>query len=86
VKRLLLLLPMVAACGKFEDPAIVIDLRTLSMVAQPPEQLVPYTPGMLPDPSMIHLVPVQICGLVADPGASRSLDWVMTACPPICVT
>jgi hypothetical protein len=71
-----------AGCGKFEDPAIVIDLRALAMVAQPPEQLIPYTPGKLPDPTMVHVVPVQICGLVADPGADRSLDWQMTACPP----
>jgi hypothetical protein len=82
VKRFILIAVLLAGCGKFQDPAIVIDLRTLSMVAQPPEQLVPYTPGKLPDPSMIHLSPVQICGLVADPGAERSLDYVMTACPP----
>jgi hypothetical protein len=82
VKRICALALLLGACGKFEDPAIVIDLRALSMVAQPPEQLIPYTPTMPPDPSQIHLVPVQICALIADPAAQRMLDFEMIACPP----
>src|SRR5262249_18781507 len=82
VKRLSFLLALAAGCGKFEDPAIVIDLRTLAMVAEPPEQLIPFTPTMPPNPADIHLAPIQICALVADPGAQRMLDFEMDACPP----
>jgi hypothetical protein len=87
VKKLLLLLACGAsasasACGKFEDPAIVIDLRPLAMTADPPEQLIPYDPQHPPDPATIQLAPVEICALIADPGAQRQLDFTMTACPP----
>jgi len=68
-----------AGCGQFEDPSIVIDLRVLGMVAVPPEQVVPVDPD---DPLDVSFDPVQVCALVADPGASRALTWSMTACPP----
>jgi hypothetical protein len=73
---------LVAGCGTFEDPAIVIDLRPLAMVASPPEQLLAYDPTMPPDPAKLHLVPVDVCALIADPGAMRGLEYTMTACPP----
>ncbi|HTJ47168.1 MAG TPA: hypothetical protein VL463_33935 [Kofleriaceae bacterium] len=82
MKKILLLSLLLGACGKFEDPTIVIDLRVLGMVAYPPEQLVPYDPNNPPDPSTIHLEHVYIGALVADPGASRALEYTMTACPP----
>jgi hypothetical protein len=72
---------IVGACGTFEDPSIVIDLRPLAIVADPPEQLIPYDPTKPPDPTTIHLAPVEICALIADPGAARSLEFTMTACP-----
>ena len=82
VKRALVIALLAGGCGKFQDPQIVIDLRALSMVAEPPEQLIPYTPSMPPNPADIHLVPIQICALIADPGAQRMLDYEMDACPP----
>jgi hypothetical protein len=52
------------------------------MAAEPPEQLVPFDPSQPLDPTQIHLAPVMMTALVADPGASRNLDYTMTACPP----
>lgn len=82
VMRFVIVIAVLAAgCGKFEDPAIVIDLRPLAMTANPVEQLIPYDPQHPPDPSTIQLAPVTICALVADPGATRQLEYTMTACP-----
>lgn len=67
------------ACGSFEDPAIVIDLRILAMTAEPPEQVVPFDPD---NPLATEFGPVEVCALVADPAATRGLSWTMTACPP----
>lgn len=66
-----------AGCGSFEDPAIVLDLRVLAMTAEPPEQVSPFDPA---DPLDVSFGPVEVCALVADPGASRGLAWSMTAC------
>lgn len=82
MKRFVVIAALFAGCGKFEDPAIVIDLRPLAMTAEPPEQLIPYDPQHPPDPTTIHLAPFEICALVADPGAQRTLEFTMTACPP----
>ena len=68
-----------AACGSFEDPAIVIDLRALAVVVDPPEQVVPFDPD---DPMALpELAPFEVCTLVADPGAVRGLAWSLTVCP-----
>lgn len=69
-----------AACGTFEDPAIVIDLRPLAMVADPTEYVIPFDPTNPPDPSEVVLEPFTITALVADPGVERALDWEMTMC------
>ncbi len=67
------------ACGDFDDPTIVYDLRVLGAIAEPPEILVPADPSAL-DPTM--LPEVEVCVLVADPGDSRDLSYAMKACPP----
>lgn len=73
-----------ACAGSLEDPAIVIDLRQLAIVATPPEQVVDLDITNLPDTpeefEALGLVDVEVCALVADPGASRRLSWRMTAC------
>lgn len=69
-------------CGSFEDPAIVIDLRVLAMVAEPPEVVADVDPD---DPGSVNLEDIDdvtVCALVADPTESRRLEWAMTACPP----
>jgi hypothetical protein len=67
-----------AACGTFEDPAIVIDLRALAVTAEPPEQVVPIDPD---NPFDITFAPFEISALVADP-FHRTLAWRLMACPP----
>jgi hypothetical protein len=68
-----------AACGSFEDPSIVLDLRILAMVAEPPEQVVVFDPQ---NPLATELDYVLVTALVADPAAQRGLTWSMTLCPP----
>ncbi len=74
------LLPILCgACGSFDDPAIVYDLRFLGAIAEPPEVLIPVDMETL-DPS--SLPEVEVCALFADPGDSRELNYAMVACPP----
>jgi hypothetical protein len=71
-----------AGCGKFQDPNVVVDLRTLAMRAEPPDQLidVDLTQPVMPAALLAQLVPAQVCALVADPSADRRLLWSMTLC------
>lgn len=71
-----------AGCGRFQDPNVVVDLRTLAMRADPPDQLidVDLTQPVMPAALLAQLVPTQVCALVADPGADRRLLWSMTLC------
>jgi len=71
-----------AACGSFEDPNVVIDLRVLAMAATPPDQVidVDLTQPVTPDVLLAQVMPTEVCALVADPGADRRLAWSMTAC------
>jgi hypothetical protein len=77
---------LAGACGSFEDPLIVIDLRILSITATPPEQVIPFDPQDPPegaeDFDELGLVDTEICGLIADPEASRGLSWRMSICAP----
>jgi len=69
---------LVGACGSFDDPAFVYDMRVLGAIAEPPEILVPANPDDI-DP--MALPEVRVCALVADPGDSRQLSYSMVACP-----
>lgn len=77
---------LAGACGSFEDPLIVIDLRVLAISAEPPEQVMPFDPQNPPDGpedfDELGLVDTQICSLIADPGTSRGLSWRMEVCAP----
>jgi hypothetical protein len=73
-------LGLAAGCGEFEDPAVVLDLRPLAMVASPTEYVIPFDPANPPDPEDVDLAPFEITALVADPAESRSLAWQMTLC------
>jgi hypothetical protein len=82
VRRIALLcaaLGGLAACGDFETPSIVLDLRMLGARGEPPEVVAPVDPD---NPRDIELVPVEMCALVADPGADRRLSYEMVACAP----
>ena len=80
MKRALLL--VLAACGSFEDPNVVIDLRVLALAASPPDQVVDVdlTQPIMPDALLAQLVPTQVCALIADPSLDRRLLWSMQAC------
>jgi hypothetical protein len=67
-----------AACGSFDDPAIVYDMRVLGAIAEPPEILVPVDPDAF-DP--LALPVIEVCALIADPGDSRALSYAIEACP-----
>jgi hypothetical protein len=71
-----------AACGSFEDPDIVIDLRVLAIAASPPDQVIDVDLSEPPTPETLlaQLVPTEVCALVADPGLERRLAWSMTVC------
>jgi hypothetical protein len=72
---------LAAGCGDFETPSIVLDLRTLGAIAEPPEVVATFDPQD-PEASIDELEEVQVCVLVADPTESRRLEWNMVACAP----
>ncbi|MBK9036358.1 MAG: hypothetical protein IPL61_34775 [Myxococcales bacterium] len=66
------------ACGSFEDPTIIIDLRPVAVVVEPPEQVVDVDPA---NPLAVTLSDVRVCAVVAEP-QRRPLAWTMMVCPP----
>ncbi|HVK85284.1 MAG TPA: hypothetical protein VM513_14300 [Kofleriaceae bacterium] len=80
MKRLLALCAL-AGCSVFEEPSIVLDLRVIGMVSEPPEQVVDVD---LADPMstaiLDQLVNVEVKAVVADPNKRRALRWTMTLC------
>jgi hypothetical protein len=85
VKALLLLVaPLwLAACGSFQDPNIVLDLRIIGAEASLPEQLVDVDLTMPPDGAMVlsQLQPSTVCALVSEPNVDERLHYTMTLCP-----
>ncbi len=82
-RKLLVCAGALAACGKFQDPNIAVDLRVLAMTASVPEQVVDVDPTN-PDISQLlpQLVASEVCALVTDPNsANRRLRWSMVLCP-----
>lgn len=71
-----------AACGRFQDPNVVVDLRVLAMSSSPPDQVidVDLTQPVSALTLLAQLVPTQVCALVADPTLERRLAWSLTAC------
>ena len=41
-RRSILFVLLAAGCGNFETPSIVLDLRTLGAIAEPPEVVAPF--------------------------------------------
>lgn len=72
-----------AACGSFQDPNVVVDLRVLAMRADPADQVVDVdlTRTVVPSELLAQLVPTQVCALIADPALDRRLAWSATMCP-----
>ena len=82
MRRALLALALAGCDTGFEDPEIVVDLRHLAAVAEPPEVVLPFDPSDPRAPAPEAFGEVEVCALVADPGASRRLAWQMDVCPP----
>ena len=76
------LLVMLAACGNFEDPDIVLDFRVLGISATVPEQIVDIdiTQPVQPTAVLEQLVDTKICVLISDKNFVRDLRWSMTLC------
>jgi len=81
VRRLLLLVPL-AACGKFEDPAIVIDLRPIAAVADVPEQVVDVdlTNPPSPDQVLAQLRDANVSFVLSDLNFDRGIRWHAELC------
>ncbi len=84
VRRIVLVLVLVlGACGKFQDPNIVVDLRIISMQATVPEQVIPIDFANPPSPTDViaQMVPSDVCATVADPSFDgRRLRYELTLC------
>jgi len=82
VKRAAILgVALLGACGSFEDPQIVLDLRYVAMTAEPPEQVFPFDPQDPPDSiEDLELVDFEVCARIGDPEGERGLDYVMHVC------
>ena len=77
-----LAIALLAGCGSFEDPNVVIDLRVLAMTADPPEQVVDVSQTTDPVTLLQQIVPAQVCALVADGNFQRDLRYTLTLCAP----
>jgi hypothetical protein len=67
-----------AACDTgFETPSIVLDLRVLAIVSDPPDVVVDVDPDDLLD---VELPPVTLRALIAEPGGGGPWTYTMTAC------
>jgi hypothetical protein len=82
VKRLCLVAAVaLGACGSFEDPQIILDLRYVAMTAEPPEQVFPLDLENPPDSiDDLEIEDFTVCARVADPAVERRLDYVMRVC------
>lgn len=82
MKRASLIVVVLAGCGSFEDPDIVLDFRVLGLRAGLPEQIVdidiqnPEPPVQLLD----QLVATDVCVLLSDRNFDRRLRYSMTLC------
>jgi hypothetical protein len=79
VKRIWLI-AFVAACANFQDPDIVVDLRVLSIVAEPANQVVDISGSSSEADILAQLVPTTVCALTSDPSFNGGLNWTMTMC------
>ncbi|MBV8756768.1 MAG: hypothetical protein JO257_05825 [Deltaproteobacteria bacterium] len=77
-----LLLAMLAGCGKFEDPAIVVDLRPIAMQADYPEQVVDVDLQNPPtaDQVLAELHDAHVRVLLSDRNFDRSIRWHAELC------
>ena len=80
MKRLLAIALLLAGCGNFQDPDVVIDLRVLAMTSDPANQVVDISASSQPADVIAQLVPTTVCALASDPSFDGGLRWSMTMC------
>ena len=79
----LVALAALGACGSFEDPTRVIDLRVLGIEADRPELVLDFDPEHPEDlVPQLEASPITLRALVADPADARRLEWDLAVCPP----
>lgn len=82
MKRLAAFAALLAGCGSFENPEVVLDFRVLALSASLPDQVIdidiqnPAPPVELLD----QVQPSDICVLLADREFERRLRWEMFVC------
>jgi len=79
VKRALPLV-IIAACGKFEDPAVVVDLRPIAIAADHPEQVIDIDAQTTPDQVLAQLVDTTVCVWLSDQNFERRIRWSAEVC------
>ena len=79
VKQTLLILAL-AACGKFEDPDIVIDLRPISIDADRPEQVITVDAMSQPADILGQLQNTQLRVVISDLNFERGIRWSAEVC------
>jgi len=79
VKPLLLILAL-TACGKFEDPDIVIDLRPISIDADRPEQVVTVDAMSQPADILAQLNDTVLTVVLSDLNFERRIRWSAEVC------
>lgn len=79
VKRSILILAL-AACGKFEDPDIVIDLRPISIDADWPEQVVTVDAMSQPADIIAQLHDTVLRVVISDLNFDRGIRWSAEVC------
>jgi len=79
VRRALLLL-LLAACGNFEDPAVVVDLRPIAIAADLPEQVIDIDATTTADQVLAQLSDTHLVVLLSDLNFDRGIRWSAEAC------
>jgi hypothetical protein len=79
VKRALLLV-VVAACAKFEDPAVVLDLRPIAIDADRPEQVIDIDENTTADQILLQLHDTNLGILLSDLNFDRRIRWSAEVC------
>lgn len=79
MRRALLLL-LIAACGKFEDPAVVADLRPIAISADLPEQVIDIDATTTADQVLAQLADTHVCVLLSDLNFDRRIRWSAEVC------
>jgi hypothetical protein len=74
------LICLVAACSKFADPSVVVDLRPIAISADRPEQVVDIDAMTTADQILAQLSDTHVCVLLSDLNFNRRIRWSAEVC------